>query len=99
MVTSGLGLSERRREVGILKATGWQTDEVLLRGTAESLAHGPGRRRGVAGPGLGVARVLGGYGLAAAFLPGLDADPGLRLPYRLTPRRPCWGWCCPWSSS
>ncbi len=31
LVASGLGLAERRREIGILKATGWQTDEVLLR--------------------------------------------------------------------
>src|SRR5260370_663172 len=38
LVTSGLGLAERRREIGILKATGWQTDEVLLRGLVESLA-------------------------------------------------------------
>jgi ABC-type lipoprotein release transport system permease subunit len=29
LVTSGLGLSERRREIGVLKATGWSTDEVL----------------------------------------------------------------------
>ena len=37
LVTSGLGLADRRREIGILKATGWQTDEVLLRGGVESL--------------------------------------------------------------
>ena len=29
LVVSGVGLSERRRETGILKATGWQTYEVL----------------------------------------------------------------------
>ncbi|HHT9126908.1 MAG TPA: ABC transporter permease [Candidatus Brocadiia bacterium] len=29
LVASGFGLTERRREVGILKATGWQTTEIL----------------------------------------------------------------------
>ncbi len=29
LVASGLGFTERRREVGILKATGWQTTEIL----------------------------------------------------------------------
>jgi ABC-type antimicrobial peptide transport system permease subunit len=29
LVASGLGLTERQREVGILKATGWQTHEVM----------------------------------------------------------------------
>ncbi|MFQ6093904.1 MAG: ABC transporter permease [bacterium] len=29
LVASGFGLTERRREIGVLKATGWQTQEVL----------------------------------------------------------------------
>ncbi len=29
LVASGFGLTERRREIGILKATGWQTTEIL----------------------------------------------------------------------
>lgn len=85
VVTSGVGLSERRREVGILKATGWQTDEVLLRGVVESVALS----LAAAGVSFLLAwawlRGLNGYGLAGVFLAGVEADPGLRLPYRLTP--------------
>jgi ABC-type lipoprotein release transport system permease subunit len=29
LVSSGIGLSERKKEIGILKATGWQTSEVM----------------------------------------------------------------------
>ena len=37
LTSTGLGLGERRREVGLLKALGWQTDEVVLRSLAECL--------------------------------------------------------------
>jgi len=36
-VISGFGLSERRREIGIMKALGWQTQEVLERVAFENL--------------------------------------------------------------
>jgi ABC-type lipoprotein release transport system permease subunit len=85
LVTSGLGLAERRREIGILKATGWQTDEVLLRSFVESLALSLG--------GAGVAfllawawlRGLNAYGIASIFLTGIDAAPDFPLPFRLAP--------------
>lgn len=83
LVTSGLGLAERRREVGILKATGWQTDEILLRGLVESLCLS------VAGASVAVLlawvwlRGLGGYGLGSFFVEG--AGPGSRVPFRLVP--------------
>jgi hypothetical protein len=82
-VTSGAGLPERRREVAILKATGWQTDEILLRAAVESATLG----LLAAGTALLCAWVwlhlLSGYGVAVLFVPG--AEPGLRIPYRLTP--------------
>jgi ABC-type lipoprotein release transport system permease subunit len=85
LVTSGLGLSERRREVGILKATGWQTDEVLLRSAVESLV--------LSLVGACVAlllayiwlRWLNGFWIASIFLNGVDVIPALRVPFRLTP--------------
>ncbi|HVC95623.1 MAG TPA: FtsX-like permease family protein [Pirellulales bacterium] len=84
-VTSGFGSSERRREVGILKAIGWQTDEILIRGTVESLLLT------LAGASLTVLLVwvwlrgFNGYGIAGLFLPGLDVRPGAHVPFRLVP--------------
>ncbi len=85
LVTSGFGTSERRREVGILKAMGWQTDEILLRGLVES------GLLSLAGAALAVVlafvwlRLFNGYGLAGVFLAGVDVRPGLRVPFRLAP--------------
>ncbi len=85
VVSSGTGLSERRREIGILKATGWQTDEVLLRGLMESFVLS------LAGACLAVVlawvwlKPFNAWGLAALFLPDADAWPGFRVPSRLTP--------------
>jgi ABC-type lipoprotein release transport system permease subunit len=85
LVTSGLGLAERRREIGILKATGWQTDEVLLRGAVEGLC--------LSWTGACVAlllawvwlRVFNGWGLAGLFLTGSGAAADFVVPFRLTP--------------
>jgi ABC-type lipoprotein release transport system permease subunit len=85
LVTSGLGLAERRREIGILKATGWQTDEVLLRGAVESLCLA------LAGACISVLlawvwlRLLNGRGLAGYFLDGAGDAPDFPPPFRLTP--------------
>ncbi len=85
LVTSGLGLAERRREIGILKATGWQTDEVLLRGLVESLALS----LSAACVSLLLAwlwlRVFNAWGIAGVFLAGVGVAPEFRVAYRLTP--------------
>jgi ABC-type lipoprotein release transport system permease subunit len=85
LVTSGFGTSERRREVGILKATGWQTDEILLRSLVESVLLS------LAGAALAVVlafvwlRLCNGYWIAGVFLAGVDVRPGFRVPFRLAP--------------
>jgi ABC-type lipoprotein release transport system permease subunit len=85
LLTTGVGLVERRRETGLLKATGWQTDEVLVRAAAESLLIA------VAAASIAVLLAwvwlgaLDGAGIASAFFTGLDATPGVDVPFRLTP--------------
>jgi ABC-type lipoprotein release transport system permease subunit len=85
LVTSGLGLAERRREIGILKATGWQTDEVLLRGVVENFSLS------LAGACLALLlawawlRLFNGYAVAGLFLDGAGAAPDFAVPFRLGP--------------
>ncbi|MHC4136809.1 MAG: ABC transporter permease [Planctomycetota bacterium] len=85
MVTSGLGLSERRSEAALLKATGWMTDELLLRGMVESLVLC------LLGASLAVLLawgwldLLNGKGVAGIFLPGAEVSPTFRVPFRLVP--------------
>jgi ABC-type lipoprotein release transport system permease subunit len=84
-ITSGIGLHERRREIGILKATGWQTDEILLCGFVESLTLS------LVGACLAFLlawvwlRWLNGYGVVGLFVAGLGPAPEVPVPFRLTP--------------
>ena len=85
LVTSGVGLAERRREIGILKATGWQTDEVLLRGLVESLLLSlAGASLALVLAGLWL-KVFNGYWIAGLFLAGADVSPAFDVPCRLAP--------------
>jgi ABC-type lipoprotein release transport system permease subunit len=85
LVTSGIGLSERRREIGILKASGWQTDEVLLRGVVESFVLSLIAACLASLLAWVWLRVFNGFGVAGLFLAGIDTSPALAVPFRLTP--------------
>lgn len=85
LVTSGYGQTERRREIGILKATGWQTDEVLLKAFVECLLISVT----AAATSIAIAflwlRVLDGAGIVGFFISGVDVFPGFPVPFRLLP--------------
>lgn len=84
-VTSGFGRSERRHETGLLKATGWQTDEILLRSFVENLILS------IAGAAFSILftflwlKLFNGYWIASIFIHGLSIDPSFPLPFRLAP--------------
>lgn len=85
LVTSEIGRGGRRREIGILKATGWQTDEILLRGVVESCVLGLASACVALLLSWLWLRVGNGYGIAGLFLDGVEAAPSFRVPVRLTP--------------
>ncbi len=83
LVASGLGLAERRRDAGLLRALGWGADDLLVRNLAESTllcVAGAAIALLVAHVWLGL---CGGAGIARVFV--ADADPSVALPYRLEP--------------
>ena len=85
LVTSGAGLAERRRETALLKAVGWGTDDVLLRALAESLLLALGAAALavlLAAAWLGPLRAAG---LGAVYLPGVEPDAVVDVPWRLAP--------------
>jgi len=86
LVVSGAGLSERKREIGILKATGWQTSEVLEMVFFENII--------ISLIGASVAlvlsfiwvRFLNGFFIAQIFIAEIGAFPPFDVPARFMPQ-------------
>jgi len=85
LVTSGLGHRGRRRETGLLRATGWRIDEVVVRVLVENTTVA------VAGASAAVLfawswlELGGGVGAAPIFLRGDASLIAGGVPYRMTP--------------
>ncbi|MGE0606040.1 MAG: ABC transporter permease [Pirellulales bacterium] len=85
LVTSGIGQTERRRETGLLKALGWQTDEILIRGLIENFVLCLLAASLAVIVAFAWLRLGNGVGIAALFLPDVGFRPGFRIPFQLTP--------------
>jgi ABC-type lipoprotein release transport system permease subunit len=84
LITSGMGLAERRREIGILKATGWSTEEVLEIAFLECLLMA------LVAAGLAALaawtwlRPLNGWIIAQFLIAGTGASPTFTIPASFT---------------
>ncbi len=84
-VISGFGLSERRREIGVMKALGWQTQEILEMTALENLALSI-----ISVPFIIVAAVLwihlfNGAVIAKFFVASLDIIIPFQVPSKVFP--------------
>lgn len=88
LVASGFGLSERKREIGIMKATGWHTLEVLeLISLEQLLISLMGATIAIVLSILWV-KALNGAGIAQFFIAEITMLPKFTLPARFLPM-PC----------
>lgn len=85
LVSTGIGFAERRKEIGVLKATGWETSEVMEAALFENALY--------ALTGASVAlvisfiwvRMLNGFLIAKMFIPGIGDMPSFPVPSKFLP--------------
>jgi ABC-type lipoprotein release transport system permease subunit len=90
LVTSGFGLAERRREISILKALGWETDELLVRSLVESLLLSVSSAAAAIVIAYVWLRWLNGVFIASVLLPDWHWRPDAPIPFDLTPWPAFW---------
>lgn len=85
LVSAGAGAREQRRALGILKATGWQTDEILLLRFAQSFSQALVSWLIALGAAWLWLRLGNGVWIAGWFLVDVDFYPAFTVPFRLAP--------------
>lgn len=85
LVASGFGLSERRKEIGVLKATGWQTHEVLEMVMFENIVLAL-----ISAPSAFIisyawVKILNGFFIAQLFIGGIGSVPSFPVPSKFMP--------------
>ncbi|MEW6350946.1 MAG: FtsX-like permease family protein [Thermodesulfobacteriota bacterium] len=84
-VISGFGLAERRKEIGIIKALGWQTREVLELVALEHLLLSVASLPIIVAATVIWIHALNGIGLVGFFVPGMDILIPFPVPAKIFP--------------
>ena len=86
LVLTGMGLPERRKEVGVLKATGWRTREVMELVAYENLLFASAGASTALVVSFLWVRLLNGFFIARLFIPGIGDIPPFPVPSRFMPQ-------------
>jgi ABC-type lipoprotein release transport system permease subunit len=84
-VISGFGLSERRREIGVMKALGWQTQEVLEMVALENLTMSILSVPFIVLMAMGWIHLFNGAGISKFFIASLNIMIPFSVPSRIFP--------------
>jgi ABC-type lipoprotein release transport system permease subunit len=84
-VISGFGLSERRREIGVMKALGWQTQEVLEMVALENLIMSILSVPFIILATMGWIHLFNGAGISTFFIASLNIMIPFSVPSRIFP--------------
>ena len=85
LILAGFGRTARKKEIGILKATGWQTLEVMEMTVFENLLLAVGGSLGALFVSIVWLKIFNGMGIAPLFISGIAWVPDFPIPARFTP--------------
>lgn len=85
LILSGFGRGARRKEIGILKATGWQTLEVMEMTCLENLLLALSSSMLTVVLAMVWLKLGNGIGVAPLFISGIDWVPAFQVPSLFTP--------------
>jgi ABC-type lipoprotein release transport system permease subunit len=80
LVMTGIGLPEKRKEVGVLKATGWQTHEVMAMVVYENLLYAVLGASAALVVSFIWVRLLNGFFIARLFISGINDVAAFPIP-------------------
>ncbi|HET6363593.1 MAG TPA: FtsX-like permease family protein [Nitrospirota bacterium] len=85
LVSTGIGFVERRKEIGVLKATGWGTSEVMEVALYENTLYALTGASAALIISFIWVRILNGFLIAKLFIPGIGGLPSFPVPSRFLP--------------
>ncbi len=85
LVSTGIGFVERRKEIGVLKATGWGTSEVMETALYENALYALTGASAALVISFIWVRMLNGFLIAKLFIPGIGDLPSFPVPSRFLP--------------
>jgi ABC-type lipoprotein release transport system permease subunit len=85
LVSTGIGMVERRKEIGVLKATGWETGEVMEAALFENVLYALTGAAAALVISFVWVRMLNGLLIAKLFIPGIGALPPFPVPSQFLP--------------
>lgn len=85
LVSTGMGFAERRKEIGVLKATGWGTGEVMEAVLFENILYALTGASAALIVSFIWVRLLNGFFIAKLFISGIGALPAFPVPSRFLP--------------
>jgi ABC-type lipoprotein release transport system permease subunit len=93
VVTSGLGMTDLRKEIGVMRATGWSTRDIVEKAAVENLAISLSAASLATLLAMAWMKGLNGALIAQFLISEVGLIPSIDIPFRISPAHALLGLC------